>query len=105
MNTPNNFVAVAGANITLRCTVNHTDGAIWSLVRSSDTRPVIIFINAMIVFNLTSEYRINNGERGQYDLVIDSADIKHAGRYSCKSFNTAVESATYLTVIGEYFFF
>lgn len=60
---------------------------------------IMIFFNNEIVPLKKSEYGINNGSNGQYDLIIYFVDRTHAGRYWCKRLDSKIESAAYVTVI------
>lgn len=88
--------------MTLKCRVNPTDSVYWILLMMNNAKPTQVFLNGQIIEDVKSMYRINGIHRGQYDLIIDSVDRRHAGKYSCKVFGSTTEFVIYLTVIGKH---
>ena len=76
----------------------------WEFTSVGSSDVVSIYTVGEITESLSSRYKIDTDGKTRYDIVIDSVDFFHAGRYKCTPITEAIISAaTYsaeLIVLG-----
>ena len=98
MTVPENEIVFLNSTAVLQCSTNSTKPISWFFesAKSFGTNAVVLLGNLT-----TAKYKLDRSIPGQYNLIIESADLSYAGTYKCSegSFGPKVEAK--LVVIGK----
>lgn len=99
---PTNTVSFVGERVRIECSSNPSDLLVdWEFARAGSNSFSYIYTGERITESLTSRYKMDTDGKTRYDIVIDSVDLSHAGRYRCTPVTGQLLSATAsLTVLG-----
>ena len=90
-----------GEKVELKCSVTENDVASWKYTSWNTSTDADIYLGRDIITSMKSRYTIKKNISGQHNLIIDSADLAHAGRYQCTGVQKALITDVQLIVIGK----
>ena len=101
---PRNIAVLEGGTVTMRCSTDRSDAIRW--FRENFNRANKVFTGSQINKQLFPDYDINRTVLGQYDLMIDSVNTSHAGKYICQEVSPSQSyqswsSSELVVVIGK----
>ena len=100
---PRTSVVVNGTRVELNCCINENDSATWTYISWNASTETSIYLGKDIVASMRSRYKIDKSISGQHNLIIDSVDLAHAGRYRCTGVqNQSLVNDIELTALGNY---
>lgn len=102
LTVPRNLVALTGEKVELKCSVEENPSVVWGFTSYNTSKDADISFGENISLPLKSRYKIEKRVRGQHNIVIDSVDLDHAGKYRCLTIATGIKVVAYLTVLGRY---
>src|SRR6218665_2720340 len=77
---PENEIVFLNSKAVLQCSTNSTKPISWFFESAMSFGTIAV----VLLGNLTrSKYNLDRSIPGQYNLVIESADLSHAGTYKC----------------------
>ena len=99
---PKSSVVMIGSRMELNCSVNENDSRAWTYTSWNSSTERSIYLGENIVASMRSRYRIDKTTSGKHNLIIDSVDLTHAGRYRCISImQQSLMNDIQLTVLGR----
>src|SRR6218665_984972 len=99
---PRSLVALTGAGAELKCSADENQSVIWGFTSYNTSRDTDLYFGDNISLPFISRYKIEKKIRGQHNLVIDSVDLDHAGKYQCVTIATGSKTFAHLNVLGMY---
>src|SRR6218665_1516249 len=76
-------VVLIRERVSMNCTVNRSDVAMWTYTAWNTSTKTNIYSGRDIVTSMRSRYMIDRRISGEHNLIIESVDLFHAGRYKC----------------------
>lgn len=98
---PENGIILRGSNYTLRCSNNNTGIVAWYFRRPGYEQLRNLYNGYFFTGNFNTSYDIDKRKQGQYDLVIKSTRLDHAGMYKCQESGTLDFASAELVVLGK----
>src|SRR6218665_1253357 len=100
---PIHSVVIIGDKVEMNCGVTGSNlTTLWNYTSWNTSTERVIYRGGDIVDSLRSRYKIDKNISGQHNLIIDSVDFAHAGRYICTSGIDALWTYIRLIVLGNY---
>ena len=85
LSIPRSSVVLTGEKVEMNCSVTGSGLTTWTYTSWNTSTEREIYRGGDIVASMRSRYKIDKNISGQHNLIIDSVDSAHAGRYSCTS--------------------
>ena len=82
---PGISIVALGAGIKLNCSISENYSALWTYTSWIKSKETNLYLGTDILASMRSRYRIDKTISEQHNLIIDSVDLAHAGRYTCYS--------------------
>lgn len=104
--TPMNTISFVGDRVKMECSSrpNSSLPVDWKFAQAGSSDFLYIYTAERMTESLSSRYKIDTDGKTRYDIVIDSVDFFHAGRYICtpitEEFDTASSSTAQMIVLG-----
>ena len=99
----NSAVVLIRERVSMNCSVNRSDEATWTYTAWNTSTETNIYSGRDIVASMRSRYKIDRRISGEHNLIIESVDLFHAGRYKCTAImERQLKMDVLVAVLGNY---